>query len=407
MPTNTPFTSPEVRCPHFGECGGCTSQDVAYTEQVAAKSAALGELFGAYWTAPVPVTPSPVLWNYRNKIDPGFNRMRYPEPPPKEFVRETVLGYKRKGQWFWPLDIDECHIGPEGASALFQATRAWYRAHDIRAWDSRSKDGVLRYLLVRDGKRTSEKMVVLITHEGELDCAPFVTLARETYGATSIYRGYYTGRSDVAMADRLELLDGDPYIRETLHVPDGADLRELSFRISPLSFFQTNPLATEKLYGAIREKVRAIAPPVLYDLYGGAGGIAFSCSDLVAQVWSVEEVESATEDGRYNAEVNGIDNVTFITAKTEKYLVSLREQAGLASGATVILDPPRSALHPKVIKRLLEFLPEHIIYVSCNPKLLARELEAFSEAYDLASLEAFDLFPHTPHVEALAVLKRR
>jgi len=402
------MTTPSTlaRCPHFGDCGGCKSQDVPYEAQVAAKSAALGELFADFWTAPIAVTPSPTQWNYRNKIDPAFSRMRYPEPPPADFVRETVLGYKKKGQWYWPLDIDECHIGPEGASALLQATRAWYQEHDIRAWDSRSKDGVLRYLLVRDGKRSGEKMVVLITHEGELDCAPFVELAQSVYGATSVYRGYFTGRSDVATAERLEVLAGDPFITETLHLPDGANKRSLSFRISPLSFFQTNPLATENLYGAVREHVRDLAPPTLYDLYGGAGGIAFSCSDLVEKVWSVEEVVPATEDGRYNAEVNGIENVEFFTAKTETYLVNQRP-GGLAPGATVILDPPRSALHPKAIKRLMEFQPEHMIYVSCNPKLLARELAVFSEVYDLASLEAFDLFPHTPHVEALAVLKKR
>ncbi len=402
------MTTPSTlaRCPHFGECGGCKSQDIPYDLQVAAKSAALGELFADFWTAPIEVNPSPVLWNYRNKIDPSFSRMRYPEPPPADFIRETVLGYKKKGQWFWPLDISECHIGPEGAGELLCATRQWYQEKDIRAWDERSNEGILRYLLVRDGKRSGEKMVVLITHEGELDCDPFVELAQSVYGATSVYRGFYTERSDVATAERLEVLAGDAHITETLQLADGDGQRNLSFRISPLSFFQTNPLATENLYGAIREHVRALAPPSLYDLYGGAGGIAFSCSDLVEKVWSVEEVIPATEDGRYNAEVNGIDNVEFITAKTETYLVNQRP-GGLAPGATVILDPPRSALHPKALKRLMEFQPENLIYVSCNPKLLARELAVLSEVYDIASLEAFDLFPHTPHVEALAVLKKR
>ncbi len=402
-----PHENAEVRCPHFFDCGGCKSQDVSYAEQVSAKSDALGVLFADYWTAPVQVTPSPVIWNYRNKIDPSFSRMRYDVVPPKDFVRETVLGYKKKGQWFWPLDIEECHIAPEGASALLQATRAWYREHGIRAWDNRTKDGVLRYLLVRDGKRTGEKMVVLITHEGELDCGPFVELARASFGATSIYRGFFTGSSDVATAERLELLWGTPHITERLHLPDGDGTRDLTFRISPLSFFQTNPLATENLYGAIRNHVREIAPDSLYDLYGGAGGIAFSCSDLVDRVWSVEEVAPATEDGRHNAEVNGITNVHFETAQVEKYLTAKRDQGGLADGALVVLDPPRSALHPKALKRLMEFQPEHIVYVSCNPKLLARELAVFTEAYDLESLEAFDLFPHTPHVEALSVLKRR
>lgn len=404
MPTPPSTIAP---CPHFLDCGGCKTQDMPYPEQVTAKSIALGELFAPYWREPIHVVPSPEIWHYRNKIDPSFSRMRYAEVPPKDFVRETVLGYKKKGQWYWPLDIEECHIGPRGASELLQATRAWYREHDIRAWDARTKDGVLRYLLVRDAKRTAEKMVVLITHEGELDCAPFVELARASFGATSIYRGYFTGRSDVATAERLELLWGAAHITDELHLPDGETTRNLRFRISPLSFFQTNPRATENLYAAIRQHVKRIAPDSLYDLYGGSGGIAFSCSDLVERVWSVEEVAPATEDGRHNAELNGIDNVHFETAQVEKYLTVKRDHGGLADGALVVLDPPRSALHPKALKRLMEFQPENIVYVSCNPKLLARELAVFTEAYDLTHLEAFDLFPHTPHVEALAVLKRR
>jgi len=404
MPTLSPSVAP---CPHFLDCGGCKSQDVPYAEQVQAKSAALSELFADHWREPIPVTPSPELWHYRNKIDPSFSRMRYDEVPPMDFVRETVLGYKKKGQWYWPLDIDECHIAPRGASELIQATRAWYRERDIRAWDARAKDGVLRYLLVRDAKRTNDKMVVLITHEGDLDCGPFVELARASFGATCIYRGYFTGRSDVATAERLEHLWGEPHIFDELHLPDGETTRNLRFRISPLSFFQTNPRATENLYAAIRGHVRRIAPDSLYDLYGGSGGIAFSCSDLVERVWSVEEVAPATEDGRHNAEVNGITNVHFETAQVEKYLTAKRDHGGLADGALVVLDPPRSALHPKALKRLMEFQPEHIVYVSCNPKLLARELAVFTDAYDLESLEAFDLFPHTPHVEGLAVLKRR
>jgi len=393
-------------CPHFGECGGCQSQDVPYEEQLVAKEAALRELLASYWDGPIPVTPSPVLWHYRNKVDPAFAPKRYPEPPPQGFVRETVLGFKRKGRWFWPLDIEECRIGPEGLDALLPAVRRWYREQGLRAFDSRSKEGFLRTLLVRDAKRTGERMVVLITREGRFDTASFVDVVRESFSPTSIYRGVFHGLADVAAADELTLLYGEPAIIERLRVPGTDGVRELAFRISPFSFFQTNPLATERLYGLVREWVRQAAPATLYDLYGGAGGIALSCADSVKQVWSVESVAEASEDGRYNARANGIDNVSFVTEKAKNYLRRQLDAGGLAPDSAVVVDPPRAGLHPKALKRLVQLGPARVLYISCNPKIFARELPAFVEGYKLHTLKAVDLFPHTRHVEVVAEMAR-
>jgi len=394
-------------CPHFGECGGCQTQDVPYEHQVAAKEGMLQELFAPFWDGPVPVTPSPVLWHYRNKVDPAFAPMRYPEAPPKGFERETVLGFKKKGRWFWPLDIETCRIAPEGLDGLLRAVREWYRPQGLRAFDSRTHEGFLRTLLVRDGKRTGERMVVLITREGDFDKEGFVDAARSAFAPSSIYHGVFHGLADVAAADTLELLDGAPSITERLELPGREGMRSLSFRISPFSFFQTNPLATERLYTLIREWVQAIAPDTLYDLYGGAGGIAFSCADLVQQVWSVENVREASADGRHNAAANGITNVTFVTEKVKNYLKYALEAEGLAPNAVMILDPPRAGLHPKALRRVLALAPRHLLYVSCNPKILARELPSFQEQYHLRSLRAVDLFPHTRHVEVVAELSRR
>lgn len=397
----------QARCRHYGECGGCQAQDVAYARQLVAKQAQLAELFGAFWEDSIPVTPSPVIWNYRNKIDPSFALRRYDTPPPKDFPRETVLGFKKPGRWYWPLKISECQIGPEGLGPLLAGVKRWVAESGLRAFDSRAKEGFLRNLLVRDAKRTGERMVVLITCPGAFDAAPFVRMVSETFGAVSIWRGISERGADVAIADELELLHGEPSINETLHIPDGGAALELNFRISPMSFFQTNPCATEALYGAIRAWVRDHAPAHLYDLYGGMGGIAFSCAGLVGHVWSVEEVEAASIDGRENAERNGIGNVTFITEKVEKYLQYQLEAEGLAEGAAVVLDPARGGMHPKAIKRLITLAPERVLYVSCNPKLLARELPEFLEQYRLAAVQAFDLFPHTKHVEVLAALERK
>ncbi len=399
--------SDDACCPYFGECGGCQSQDIPYSEQVTNKAAMLGELFEPFWTEPILVTPSPITWHYRNKVDPVFAPKRYDTPPPKDFIRDTVLGFKKRGRWFWPLDIEECRIGPMGMDALMASVRSWYQEAGLRAYDSKAETGFLRCLLIRDGKRSGERMVVLITRPGPFDAAPFVEAVQRSYRATSIYRGIFEGKADVAAADELELLYGEPAITEVLRLETEGDARELSFRISPFSFFQTNPRATERLYGLIRQWVQKIQPDTLYDLYGGAGGIAFSCADLVKKVWSVENVASASEDGRHNAAVNKIDNVTFITDKVKNYLRNEIRAGGLEPNNAVVLDPPRAGLHPKALRRISELAPPHLLYVSCNPKILARELPLLLEHFHLTHMQAVDLFPHTRHVEVVAQFTRK
>ncbi|MBN2311311.1 MAG: class I SAM-dependent RNA methyltransferase [Candidatus Hydrogenedentes bacterium] len=399
-------------CRHFGECGGCRTQDVAYAAQLAQKEAELRELFAPYWQHPIPVEPSPRIWHYRNKMDLTFGRKYYPEPPPPDLPRETVLGLKRKGRWYWTLDIEECRIGPEGMDGLLAATRQWARDHALSAFSSKSKDGFLRILLVREGCRTGQRMVVLITNEGPFEPGPFVQAVQSSFPADSIHHATFRGFAEIAAADEIELLHGTAAIEERLDVPDAEGecapdaqkVRPLRFRISPFSFFQTNTLATERLYGLIRARVRALAPTVLYDLYGGSGGIAFACADLVESAVSVESVEEATADGRHNAAVNDIGNVTFLTQHVEHYLRDLRErQATLPPDCAVVVDPPRAGLHPKALRRLVELNPPAILYVACKPTVLVKQdLPGLAEQYHLVDVRAVDLFPHTPHVEVLA-----
>jgi len=387
------------RCKHFGECGGCRYQDLEYAEQLVRKEQALRALFGPYWPDEINVHPSPVVWHYRNKVDFTFAPKWYEEPPPPGFVRESVLGFKAKGRWYRPLRIEECLIGPEGMSALLSAARMWMEEQGLRAMDTRTMQGFLRALLVREGRRTGERLVALITGDGEFDRDSFVRCVQEAFPSNSIYRGIFRGRADVAAADEAELLYGGPTIEERLVVP-GLD-RELRFRISPFSFFQTNTLATEVLYGRIREWAKTVRGSVLYDLYGGAGGIAFTCADLVERIISVESVASATEDGLYNAGVNGVSNVEFLTEKVDVYLKRM-ESVGLATDCAVVVDPPRSGLQAKALRRLMRLRPPEILYVSCKPSVLAEEVPVLLESYDLRGLSAVDLFPHTEHVEVLA-----
>lgn len=416
-------------CGHFGECGGCLFQDVPYEKQLAQKTVFLKELFQEYWNGPITVLPSPVLYHYRNKIDPGFSLKRYPEPPPPGFKRETVLGFKSRNGWRWPIEIETCLIGPEGLDGLLSALAEWRMTCGMEAYDNRKGTGRLRNLLVRDGKRSGEKMVVLITTPGVLERPDaFVAAALRGFDASSIFHGEFSGRAEVATAEKLTLLHGKPWITETLRLArdlesksdmtvhddpsyfiarDNREADSLHFRISPLSFFQTNPLAAERLYGLIREWVRMILPERLYDLYGGAGGIALSCSQYAKEIISVENVPEASEDGRFNTEANTIGNVAFVTDTVRAFTRKLLAAGGMSSGSAVILDPPRAGMHPKSIARLVQMAPRYMLYVSCNPKKLREELAVFSEAYAITDITGVDMFPHTPHVEVVAALEAK
>ncbi len=403
-------TDPKARCPHFGSCGGCEFQDVAYPEQLARKSSALSTLFDFCWSHAIPVEASPVIWHYRNKVDPAFGGKHYDEPPPKGFQRETVLGFKPRGRWFGPIEIGECHIGPEGLAALLGSVQAWQRASGYRYYDTRSGAGFLRVLLVRDAKRTGQRMVVLITAEGDLDATRFVDCVQTAFPSHSIQHAVFRGRAQIAAADELRVLYGAPDITEILHVPDGdaAPARKLSLRVSPFSFLQTNTLAAERLYAIIRAWMKQVAPSTVYDLYGGMGSIAFVCSDLAGEVHSVENVPEASADGRHNARANGIDNVVFHTMKVEDYLHGLAErQQPFADDSAVVLDPPRAGMHPRALRCLLELAPRRFLYVSCKPTVLAQEMASFLETYRIADMRAVDLFPHTPHVELVVQFERR
>jgi 23S rRNA (uracil1939-C5)-methyltransferase len=394
------------RCAHFGECGGCRRQDVPYPDQLDRKRTALTDLFRPYWNGPVAVEPSPEIWHYRNKVDFSFAGKFYPEPPPRDVVREPVLGFKVKGRWYRPLEISECRIAPEGIAALLEAVRKWMRSQGLQAFDSRSRRGFLRALVVREGRRTGKRMVVLITTDGDFDRKSFVEAVHEAYPASSIQRGIFRGLADVATAEEIEVLDGSATIEERLIVPDDAAPRELRFRLSPFSFFQTNTLGAERLYARIRRWVRETARGTLFDLYGGTGGIALTCADLVAHVHSVERVTSASLDGVRNAEMNAVQNVHFITDSVEGYLRKLCETDAMDADCAVVVDPPRPGLHPKALRRLVDLRPPAVLYVSCKPPVLARELPVLLETYRLTGLAAVDLFPHTEHVEVLAFLSR-
>ncbi len=383
-------------------------QDQPYEDQLREKGRTLGELFQDSWTDTIPVTPSPEPWHYRNKVEFKIDGRYYDEPPPRDFVRETVVGFRKPGMWYWTFEVNECRIFSPVVHDVLNAVRQWYRAEEVPQYDNRIKEGILRHLVLREAKNTDDLLAIVITSPTEeFPAESFVAALRDAAPFTSIYRGIQHGTPDAATAEELHLLFGEEQLAEELTIPDPDGARKLQFRVSPFGFFQVNPSATELLYGAIRAQVKKLSPPFLYDYYGGAGTIALACADLVPDILSVESFEPASRDGEANVLLNGVDNIHFETEKTEKWLGKAKIEKTFRPEATVILDPPRGGVNPKALRRLGELGPQHIIYVSCNPKMLARELPALTEHFELTHLQAFDLFPHTPHVEVLAFLSKR
>lgn len=399
----------ESVCPYFGECGGCRYQDIPYSEQCELKSKKLSELFYPYWDKEIPVTPSPDIYHYRNKIDLNFDGKYYESPPPEGFKRETVLGFKRKGRWYHTLDIDTCLIAPQGTEKILKSVRQWMKQSNIPHYDSRSHQGFLKVLLIRQARYTGQRMIVLLTGPGTFDPKSFVEKLQDTCPSESIQWAITESRAGAAFAETSTVLYGNETIEEKLHITSDNETRTIWFRWSPFSFFQTNTRATEILYTKIRKWIKEKAPRQLFDLYGGSGGIALFCADLVEQIISVDSIHSATQDGLYNAHRNNIQNVKFITDKVKNFLKGLYNTP-LAPGpdGMVIVDPPRAGLHPKALRRLLELNPPHILYVACKPTVLIRnELPQFLEQYYIERIEGVDLFPHTPHVETIVALSRK
>lgn len=393
-------------CKHFGYCGGCVYQDLPYEEQLEIKRLELAKLFADKIPLSISLHPSPEIWHYRNKIDPVFALEYFDSPPPPGTPRKTVLGYKKNRKWYATFQLEECLIGPEEVSELINIIQQWRWEYGYEAYDRRSGRGVLKAVLFRKAKKTQEKMVCIITRDLNLEWEQLIRQLSEKLDCRSIYAGLLTRPVELALAEEWKLLYGSPWITENLTIDYSDGARTWYFYISPASFFQTNTLGAERMFQVIYEWVKELHPEIVYDLYGGMGTIGIVLSPIARMIFSVETVSSAIEDGKRNLEVNKIQNISFVMSTVRRFLTEKMQGKSLKleQDAVVILDPPREGLTSRVIKKLLEWKPKNIVYVSCNPKVFSQEITAFLEHYRVVNAISFDLFPHTPHFELLTHL---
>jgi len=385
----------KVRCSHFGICGGCSLQDKPYEAQLALKKEkVLAALAGIEGLPEASVIGAPDIWNYRNKMEFSFGDV-YP-PVEGQWMK---LGMKPKGRWYEIFNLLECHLPSPEAAKLLAAVRAWAEREKVPPYNSHKKEGVLRHLVIREAKNRPERMVLLVTTNGQIPKPSFIEAVQGVYPATTIILGSNAKPSDTAISDSLEVLTGTGFVTETLYFPDGA----VDYRISPHSFFQTNSKGTEALYGLLRAWTRELGAGTVLDLYCGGGGIALSLAGAARKVVGVELNASAVADAKANAERNGFKNCEFYCSPVELLLPSLLDLRPDA----VVVDPPRAGLHVKASTTMLEMAPPVIFYVSCNPESLGRDLKILAPKYAVERLVVVDLFPHTDHVETVVRLVRR
>lgn len=373
------------RCPFAGRCGGCAWQQMDYPAQLRWKKRLVTDALGM----DVPdVVPSPDTFYYRNRMDYVFGA-------------DGKLGLKEPEKWWSVLDLTDCFLlSPETPRILAEA-RAWAKRHDLTFWDGRTGKGLLRYLMIREGKRTGERLVNLVTGAEPLPQAAADDLvARLSPLASSIVHGVQPKITDLSLAETFHVLHGSLEFHENL-----GDRR---FAIHPNSFFQTNTKGAELIVGILRDLFGARQEQALLDLYCGTGALGICLADRFKTVRGIEVDAAAIVLAKKNAAENTVANVTFDAAKVED--VVTRPGAALAellqASDAVILDPPRAGLHPRVVKTLVADGPADAVYVSCNYRALARELPEILTAYRIADIRLVDLFPHTPHVETVVHLQR-
>ena len=395
------------RCNDFGPCGGCATQDLPYLQQLAHKQRLLSELLQSVPCPIAPILPCAEPWRYRNKMEFAFGH---------NAQGELIIGLRRKGSFSDVLDLRDCWLTSEPGNRLLNLTREFFRAKNYPVYVHKTHAGLLRFLIVRQSFTHNKLLLVLVLADAAAilpeDLTAWIShLRQQVPELASVYLSQQSEKSDTAFSVDMRHLWGDTCLEEqfvmhaTFAAPAAAG--NAKFRISPLAFFQTNTRQAQVLYQTIVDAAALSGTELVLDLFCGTGTIGQLLAPYARWVYGIESIAPAIWDAKQNATLNGLSNPTYIVDKSEAWL----KWNGNDIDADVwILDPPRSGLHPKILrKRLpeLERRPHKIIYVSCNPKHLPEDLRLLQQWYTVNAIQPIDMFPHTPHLEVVVSLQLR
>jgi 23S rRNA (uracil1939-C5)-methyltransferase len=351
-------------------------------EQVADALRRIGKLEGFELE---PIVPAVEQWRYRNKLEYSFGA---------DDNGRLVCGFHAPGRWDQIIEVRDCLLASKAGNAARERIVGWCRAQGLAPYDRRSGEGLLRNLVVREGRRTGQLQARLITSPGQLDRQGLAAAAQPLAG---LLWTQLDSVAETTTGGSTELLAGADRVVE--------EIGGLSLRISPEAFFQTNTEMAERLYGLAIESAQLGGFERVYDLYCGIGTIGLLIAPRVAELWGLEIVPEAIADAIANARRNEIDNARFFAGDVRLAMRELVAEAGRPD--VVVVDPPRAGLSAKIVRRIIEANPKRIVYVSCNPTTLAPNAAQLVEAgYELKRVQPVDMFPQTPHIECVAVLDR-
>ena len=387
----SPLEQPAA-CKHFGICGGCRYQNLSYEQQLDLKKRQVEELIeknGLSFDIEN-IYGSPITEGYRNKMEFTFGDEEKDGP--------LALGMHKKNSFYDIVTLDDCRIVDPDFNVLLQAILKYFKEKGETYFHKIRHEGFLRHLVMRRSVKTGDILINLVTTtQSQLDESEFVNmiLAQKIDGkVVGILHTLNDNLADVVQSDETKTLYGQDYFYEYLY--------NMRFKISPFSFFQTNTLGAEVLYDKVREYVGETKDKLIYDLYTGTGTIAQMLASVASKVVGVEIVEEAVEAAKKNAVDNHLDNCEFIAGDVLKVVDNLTKKPDI-----LVLDPPRDGIHPKALTKIINFNVDEMVYVSCKPTSLMRDLLVFREAgYEVKRACLVDMFPGTVHVETVVLLSK-
>ena len=404
----------EPVCQHFGLCGGCKWQHLAYSWQLYYKQKQVKDNFDRIGKVDYPEI-RPILgcerqYFYRNKLEYAFSNRKWliDGAPAGTYGEDEVkgLGFHLPSLFDRVVDVERCHLQADPSNDIRLFVRQFTMEHGLSYYSVRHHEGLMRNLVIRCNSK-GEFMVILVVSEenGVIRNELVPALEKQFPQIVSLLLIVNAKLNDVINDLPFECLKGDPWLIETMPSPRPGYL-DLQFRIGPVSFFQTNVYQAERLYHAAFDLAEVQGDELMYDLYTGTGTIAQYFARFVKRVVGIEYVDEAIADAKVNTALNGIENCTFYAGDMAKIFTDDFIEAN-GRPDFIVTDPPRAGMAEKVVDQLLKIRAKKIVYVSCNPATQARDLQLLSQAYEVKAVQPVDMFPHTQHVENITLLALR
>jgi 23S rRNA (uracil1939-C5)-methyltransferase len=396
----------EPFCEHFGICGGCKWQHLPYDRQLFYKQQQVTDAFrhiaGIEVPESLPILPSASTKGYRNKLEYTFSNHRWlleHEISDENPLKHTnALGLHVPGRFDKVVDLRKCYLQEEPTNLLRNFMREEALRLNLSFYDHRTNEGFLRNLIIRNSTQ-GEVMAILSVQHDDPALYTLLSAVQERFpDLTSLMYAINPKKNETLYDQEIIVYSGRDHIFEKME--------DLTFKIGPKSFFQTNSNQALRLYRATRKFAAPEKHEVIYDLYTGTGTIANFMAGHAGKVVGIESVPEAIEDARVNSEINGIDNTVFHAGDMKEMLTdSFVQENGIPD--ILITDPPRAGMHAKVVGQILRIAPRRIVYVSCNPATQARDVELLGAKYKVRKIQPVDMFPHTHHVENIALLEKQ